>query len=542
MSDNKTSARALLCLSHPVSVGAILVLLINDHLLRHLWPSWWTGKIGDIAWLIFAPLVVALVVSLVLPHRKQAVIALAVASVAIVFAVGKTIPAVAEVITQSLTFVFHQPFQLIADSTDLIALPAELAAWFVWKTERQAGSKSRSSSRWLWPVAAAFATIANMGMAHNGVICLTRQGDGVIAAQADFETYTSMDGGLNWQASGPESPGSRPDCGLEEEIQTPQGLYRFTQQNIQLSVNNGQTWVQEIAFRGEEPRYAYYDRFRPEGYGARPGVFDALYDEASGNLVVAMGQDGILARTPDGTWHWITVGPYYRETFDHLGPILLLLSVEIAIGLAIAVLLSYSGLILKTSRRRWIFITILLAMCATQTVLLYLFYNGGNLLGGVLDFGILVVPVLMPVLGGVVVLRSIHEHRSVAVRILVILSLLLTTLLAAPAITWASTDYFAGILYGIATVAGVIGITLLPGWVSTLRGLSSRRLLGQIAVVAAIWAVFVLPFVGWAKGLIASYHISLAIGWLFALGILGLSWIVIRPGKVEPLDTGGSVQ
>jgi hypothetical protein len=28
-------------------------LLINDHLLREFWPSWWTGKIGDFAWLLF---------------------------------------------------------------------------------------------------------------------------------------------------------------------------------------------------------------------------------------------------------------------------------------------------------------------------------------------------------------------------------------------------------------------------------------------------------------------------------------------------------
>ena len=38
------SVRAL---AHPLSWGAILLLLLNDHLWRWRWPSWWTGKAGD---------------------------------------------------------------------------------------------------------------------------------------------------------------------------------------------------------------------------------------------------------------------------------------------------------------------------------------------------------------------------------------------------------------------------------------------------------------------------------------------------------------
>src|SRR5690348_877048 len=56
-------------LLHPVSVGAIFLLLVNDHFLRYAFPSWWTGKIGDAAWLIFAPFICAMVFALLIPSR-----------------------------------------------------------------------------------------------------------------------------------------------------------------------------------------------------------------------------------------------------------------------------------------------------------------------------------------------------------------------------------------------------------------------------------------------------------------------------------------
>ncbi len=42
-------------LTHPATVAALAVLLLNDLLLKAIWPhSWLTGKLSDLAWLIFA--------------------------------------------------------------------------------------------------------------------------------------------------------------------------------------------------------------------------------------------------------------------------------------------------------------------------------------------------------------------------------------------------------------------------------------------------------------------------------------------------------
>ena len=45
-SSNKAFWRAIHSLAHPVTIAAVIGLLLNDHLLRHNWPSWWTGKLS----------------------------------------------------------------------------------------------------------------------------------------------------------------------------------------------------------------------------------------------------------------------------------------------------------------------------------------------------------------------------------------------------------------------------------------------------------------------------------------------------------------
>ncbi|NBD11782.1 hypothetical protein FOF48_28840 [Corallococcus sp. Z5C101001] len=43
-------------LLHPVVLGAIVLLVLNDHVFKARWPSWWTGKLSDVAGLAMFPL------------------------------------------------------------------------------------------------------------------------------------------------------------------------------------------------------------------------------------------------------------------------------------------------------------------------------------------------------------------------------------------------------------------------------------------------------------------------------------------------------
>ncbi|MCP3097410.1 hypothetical protein LZ198_00830 [Myxococcus sp. K15C18031901] len=44
-------------LLHPLVFGAVLVLILNDHVLKARYASWWTGKLSDVAGLAMFPLV-----------------------------------------------------------------------------------------------------------------------------------------------------------------------------------------------------------------------------------------------------------------------------------------------------------------------------------------------------------------------------------------------------------------------------------------------------------------------------------------------------
>ena len=58
-------------LTHPVTIAALVLLLLNDGLFKSLWPdAWLTGKLSDLAWVVFASPLLAFVLSLLLGRRR----------------------------------------------------------------------------------------------------------------------------------------------------------------------------------------------------------------------------------------------------------------------------------------------------------------------------------------------------------------------------------------------------------------------------------------------------------------------------------------
>ena len=51
-------------LGHPATVIALLVLVVNDHVLKAAYPGWVTGKLSDAAGLVLAPPLLAAVLGL----------------------------------------------------------------------------------------------------------------------------------------------------------------------------------------------------------------------------------------------------------------------------------------------------------------------------------------------------------------------------------------------------------------------------------------------------------------------------------------------
>jgi hypothetical protein len=67
---------ALAWLSHPLTVLALVTLVLNDHVLKAAFPGWWTGKLSDVAGLVLAPPLVALLLAMLAPKAGSAPVAL----------------------------------------------------------------------------------------------------------------------------------------------------------------------------------------------------------------------------------------------------------------------------------------------------------------------------------------------------------------------------------------------------------------------------------------------------------------------------------
>ena len=137
MQPNRAFWRALHSLAHPISIGAVLILLLNDHWLRHTHPSWLTGKLGDFTWLVFAPFIAALVFAWLIPrrvrHYDSIVGMVAFGFIGLWFALAKTIPAVYGFTKTAWESLVGWEGTLRLDPTDLLTLPALLVGWWIWR-------------------------------------------------------------------------------------------------------------------------------------------------------------------------------------------------------------------------------------------------------------------------------------------------------------------------------------------------------------------------------------------------------------------------
>jgi len=347
--ENRLSRKALRLLCSPLSLSAMAVLLVNDHLLRRFWPSWLTGKLGDFAWLLFFPFALAWGWALLLPRRERLVRGLAFGITGGIFALANTVPAVHAAVVNAAEWALGRPVLSVRDPSDLMALVSLAAAWIMW--ERVPGTKMHtaappdapprsSSAKWnrLALAAAALLTVANAARPPDiGVKYLAYSAGGIYSLGWD-SGYVSRDGGLSWQAlnvsySAAETTYSEdgetwigvselcPDCAAEIDSYTtridptPRILdvngavqYRYAPgEPIERSEDGGATW-QEVYTRPRSPADKVYYTQRHPIYTFHPGPLDAVADPETGNIVFAMGAEGVLVRTPDDTWTWVEVG------------------------------------------------------------------------------------------------------------------------------------------------------------------------------------------------------------------------------------------
>lgn len=148
--ENKSKS-AFDALLHPLWLGSLALLVINDHVLKGagLLPPWLTGKLSDFAGMLVAPLVLACLLRL----ESRAAWAGAHLAVGAVFAAINVSPACARAF-ESLTALTPLPWAITVDPTDLVALPALIVSFFL---------LGRRSSRSGWRQTALKGSLATAG-------------------------------------------------------------------------------------------------------------------------------------------------------------------------------------------------------------------------------------------------------------------------------------------------------------------------------------------------------------------------------------------
>lgn len=148
---------AAIAFGHPLFCAALVLLVLNDHVLKPCWPGAITGKLSDVAGLIVAPAVLAWILRV----RGERGWLAAHALVCVVFAaleVSTTLTHAIDVGSSALGV----PMRMWADPTDLLALPA-LAISYVSFGPRSGAARVSRSAHWI----GAFALLACAATSQN---------------------------------------------------------------------------------------------------------------------------------------------------------------------------------------------------------------------------------------------------------------------------------------------------------------------------------------------------------------------------------------
>jgi hypothetical protein len=303
------SVRAL---ASPGFVLALVVLVLNDHVLKTAYPGWVTGKLSDVAGLVVAPLLLGVLLT---AWRVPRPLLVAITLVGLGFTLTKSTAAGAATASDlwSLTGI---PTYIRADTTDLLVLPALYGAWWVHRA-----SITAPSLPWRHVIATASAVavlpLAVLGTAATGAC---EGGDGaegigivtprVLIVDVERSTVVVNGSGLIGKVSD-EDRGAMGD--IARKVGPPECTMTATcwrarpgssWPTVERSDDGGATWVLDLdwsradvdeALDGVGPRCGRDASAAPRGVAVVGGNEGPI-------VVLAAAHVGLLLRAPDGTW------------------------------------------------------------------------------------------------------------------------------------------------------------------------------------------------------------------------------------------------
>ena len=336
MSDN-FQRRCGSALTHPLTIGAVFALLLNDLALKPLWPGHWgTGKLSDLAWMVFAPPLLAFLLSHLTrrnPFAERGAFTIAYLGLPLLYVAFNTLePLHSWILSGLLSFTGSETGSPL-DPTDSIVIPPALGlVLWIWHRAPAQSESLRMRVRLYAAIAASLATVATSVSGPSPTQWFAGiSGEGtVIVEGANYELYESHDGGLTWVAV-PYDPEREIQWG-SDSVETPRGTYLIQGSSIRLLSQTGESkevfstaylkksanvWAQKYATRKLRSDMAEMYEDPGEFIATRP--FNIVYDEKTGNLVVALGLQGVLVGDSSGFWRRVAVGDFSPTDFSLLG-------------------------------------------------------------------------------------------------------------------------------------------------------------------------------------------------------------------------------
>ncbi len=277
---------------------ALVVLVVNDHMLKAAWPGFVTGKLSDVAGLILFPALLDLVI------RRPGV---SIAITGVGFTLVKTTAAGAWLASEAWTAVWG-PSKVLADPTDLLALPALWVAWWACRhpvpvhkavvylvvPPAVLAVAATSAAAYDWPYEA-----RNVESAGDEIVVHTSGGYG---HGDDTIAYRTRDGVTwhKWISLEQPKPVTRA-C-------LPDVCYRITPGRLRVDEGRDGRWTTVWQVPDEvRDRLARSHPEIPYSNGEPVGAVSVAVTERL--VVAANGTDGIALRDAGGAWHRLGLGP-----------------------------------------------------------------------------------------------------------------------------------------------------------------------------------------------------------------------------------------
>ncbi|MEU4790258.1 hypothetical protein AB0F95_11175 [Micromonospora tulbaghiae] len=322
---------ALAWLGHPVTVLALVVLVLNDHVFKAAFPGPVTGKLSDVAGLVLAPPLVAVLVTLVVPRLPaRAAAGVALGSVGAGFTLVKS-SGYAAAVASDLWSVVSGPSLIRADLTDLLTLPALVLAAWVWGRARRdpVGRRAARLVRLVVLLPAALVAVAATSPIERPDAVATKVVEGRLAAGTATVPLSAEDGIPTWWRISDDAGATwRDPVDAEREAlwkrvptrigpdhrvcvaAAPHRCYRVLSGRVRVEESDdaGRTWrlSWEIPERQRELLKARYEEAGPDGRRITGQDLAVLDVPGGGHVVlVANGRDGFAVRDVDGGWRRI---------------------------------------------------------------------------------------------------------------------------------------------------------------------------------------------------------------------------------------------